>query len=440
MTILATLQQAPARWQSLAAASARVVAVALVLATMALAARQLSGEAFGFWAICFAVMNFGMALDLGFRYGLGNRVAALTAHAQSEGEQRETFWAVFHAESLIGLIGFGFCLLVLPWFDWAGLFKIQSPELARQVHWLFPLVCGLVMLNQPLMVAATVFFARQEIVFVSFLSIVQSGLLMVVFGLALQVGGLPVIVLSFFGVYGLCGLGVTLLLVGRYGWRWRWAPWRGQRAILRSFFKPSLDFFFLSLSSMTAGVIGPLVAGAAGGLAVAGDYSLIQRMFGFLLTLHLALLAPLGPAYTTHARLGDWDWIHKKLRFCVRTIWPLLFVAGGLAIWAGHPLILRLWSGRWIGDYRLAGLFAVGVILSGLTNTYSVLLNSLGIVRMQAVMSVAMLLPLVGLPVVLGKTMGIHGVALAAAGCAVPGAIWYAAWVRSALGRRVLNA
>lgn len=433
---MATLQKVSGRWRSLATASARMSVVLMMLATMALATRRLSGEEFGFWAICFAVMNFGLALDLGFRYGLGNRVAALTAQSHSEKEQCDTFWAVFHVESMIGLIGFVFCLGVLPWLDWAGLFKVQSVEFARQVNWLFPLVCGLVMLNQPLMVASTVFFARQEIVFVSLLSIAQSGVLILTFWLALHVGGFPLVVLSFFGAYGLCGLGVTLFLVRRYGWRWRWAPWREQRAILNSFIKPSMDFFLLSLSSMTAGFIGPVVAGAAGGLAMAGDFSLIQRIFGFLVTLQLALLAPLAPAYTYHAHLGEWEWIRGKFQFCVRRIWPLLFIAGCLIIWMGHPLILRLWSGRWISDYWLAGLLAIGVMLAGWSNTCSVLLNSLGLIRKQAVLSVAMLIPLVGLPVVLGWYMGIYGVALASTGCALPSTIFCTLWVYDAIQRK----
>ncbi len=434
-----TFQQASGRWRSLAAALARVAAVILVLVTMALAARRLPGEEFGFWVICFAVMNFGLALDLGLRYGLGNRMAALTARAHSDREQRETFWAVFHVECLVGLVGFMFCVGVLPWLDWGGLFKIQSPALARQVQWLFPVVCGLVMLNQPLTVAATVFFARQEIIFVSLLSIIQSGVLMVVFGLVLQAGNFPVLVMSFFGVYGVCGLGMTLVLMGRCGWRWQWTPWREQGAVLRSFLKPSLEFFVLSLSAMTAGVVGPVIAGAAGGLVVAGDFSLIQRIFGFLATFHLALLAPLGPAYTVHARLGEWEWVRKKLQVCMRRLWPLLFVAGGMVVWAGHPLVLRVWTGRWIRDYELAGLFALGIILTGAANTYSVLLNSLGIVRCQATLSLLMLIPLIGLPIVFGRYMGIHGVALASVLCVLPGALLGMAWARTALERRQVH-
>ncbi|MEI8140025.1 MAG: hypothetical protein WCI03_09170 [bacterium] len=436
---MAALKQASGRWRSLATASARMAAVVSILVTMALASRRLSGEAFGFWAICFGFMNFGMALDLGFRYGLGNRMAALTAQSDSEKAQINVFWTVFHAESLIGLVGFTICLGVLPWFDWAGLFKIKSAELAGQVQWLFPMVCGLVMLNQPLTVAATVFFARQEIVFVSLLAIVQSVILILIFGVALYVGNVPFIVLSFFGAYLLCGLGVTLILIRRYGWSWRWAPWREQWSVLRSFLKPSLDFFVLGLSSMMAGFIGPIIAGAVGGLVMAGDFTLVQRIFGFLVTMHLALLSPLAPAYTYHARLGDWDWIRNKFRICVWRIWPLMFVVGGFAIWLGHPLILRLWTGRWITDYWLAGLFALGVILSGWVNTHSVLLNSLGIVRRQAVLSVVMLVPLVGLPVVLGKYMGVHGVALAAVGCIAPSTLLYVMWVRSVINRRLVN-
>ncbi|OGC92563.1 MAG: hypothetical protein A2W25_12605 [candidate division Zixibacteria bacterium RBG_16_53_22] len=406
---------------------------------MALGSRRLATEEFGLWTILFALMNFATAVDFGFRYGLGNRLAALKAVPNSDDEQRDSFLAVFHLECLIGLAGFLLFLGLLPWVDWPGLFKIQSPVLAAQIRWLFPLVCGLLMLNQPLTLASTAFFADQQIVFISILSAVQWGLLVLAFWVGLYAHSFPALVLAFFGMYLLCGGGVTVLLAVRRGWRWNWSPWRHQKSILRSFSRPSLEFFALSLSAMTANLIGPFLAGVVGGLKSAGDFWLIQRIFGLLLTLHLALLSPLAPAYTFHARQGDWVWVKNKFLYSVRVVWPLLFIGGGLALFLAHPLLLRLWSGRWIGDYWLAGLLAVSAILAGWANTHSILLNSLGIIRVQVVYSWIVLIPVIVLPVIFGKIFGIYGVALASAVCTAPATFLYIGWVRSALEYKQLN-
>ncbi len=415
-----------------------MVAVASMLFIMALGARRFSGEEFGFWVICVAGINFGMVMDFGFRYGLGNRIAALSANAGSDEVQRETYWSIFYLETLIGGVGFVLCLSVLPWFDWIGLFKIQSVSLASTIHWLFPLVCAVVMLNQPLTIASTVFFARQDIMFASFLSVMQACILTLGFWLAMKSGNLILVVLSYLALYSLCGLGVTLILVQRCGLKWLLIPWRRQKDIIQSFWKPSRDFFVLSLVAAISGVMGPVIAGAVGGLSAGGNFSLIQRIFSLLVTMHLAVLSPLSPAYTYHARLGDWNWIVSKLRRCSKLYWPLFFLVGGLVIWIGHPLILRVWTGKWMCDYVLAGLLAIWGILCGWGNTYSVLLNSLGVVRIQAVLAIIMLIPAVGLPILAGRLLGVYGVALASVICAVPGAVLCVVWVRVALKRRCL--
>jgi O-antigen/teichoic acid export membrane protein len=200
-----------------------------------------------------------------------------------------------------------------------------------------------------------------------------------------------------------------------------------------------MDFFLLSISAMTANTIGPVLSGMTQGAHAAGDFTLIQKMFSFLTTLHLAILSPLAPSYTFHARHHDWIWVRAKMQFSIRILWPLLFLGVGSLIYLIHPLILRLWTGEWITSYSLTLLIAVTALLSGFTNSYSVLLNSLGAVRWQALFSLLMIGPVIMLPIILGSLYGVWGVALAALLAAMPACFFTYFYARYALRKQYLN-
>jgi stage V sporulation protein B len=231
---------------------------------------------------------------------------------------------------------------------------------------------------------------------------------------------------------------MTLFVVVWKRWRWSLPNWRQQAALLKSMSGPSLDFFWLNMSSMATALLGPFLAGAVAGLATAGDFALIQRIFGLLVTLHLALLSPLSPSFTRHASENDWGWITKKFTLCVKRFWPAVFLGGGLVLAVIHPWILQLWTGRWISDYGLVAFLASAAMATGWANTHSVLLNSLGAVRRQALLSLVMLIPVVALPLLLGKFLGVYGIALATTICIMPSAILTTQWVHSALHNKTL--
>ena len=417
---------------------ARLASVASVVIIMALASRYMDGEKFGLLAILLAVMNFTLSLDAGFRFGMGNRLAALAASPTPSVLPGQTFWTVFHLECLIGIFGAIVCLSILPMFNWGEIFKIQSITLTAEAQQGIPVMFAMLMLNQPLTLAGAALFANQHIVLASVLGAIQSLLLALVFWAGLSLPTFSLTCITRLGVFLLSGAGMTLFVVVWKRWRWSLPNWRQQAALLKSMSGPSLDFFWLNMSSMATALLGPFLAGAVAGLATAGDFALIQRIFGLLVTLHLALLSPLSPSFTRHASENDWGWITKKFTLCVKRFWPAVFLGGGLVLAVIHPWILQLWTGRWISDYGLVAFLASAAMATGWANTHSVLLNSLGAVRRQALLSLVMLIPVVALPLLLGKFLGVYGIALATTICIMPSAILTTQWVHSALHNKTL--
>ncbi len=134
------------------------------------------------------------------------------------------------------------------------------------------------------------------------------------------------------------------------------------RAIARDFRsirRSSIEFWVLNFSATLVTVGQTALVALVAGVAQAGSFSLLQKLFSLLVTLHMAFLSPLAPIYTQKAVLGQWEWVTVKCRRVSFLGTPLFIGVPGLIFCAVHPWILELWSGTLVQDYPVAG-FAAG--------------------------------------------------------------------------------
>jgi hypothetical protein len=117
----------------------------------------------------------------------------------------------------------------------------------------------------------------------------------------------------------------------------------------------------------------------------------------------------------------------------VLQVWPAFFFGLGGLVWLVHPLIIRLWAGDPIRDYRLAALLLLWACVTGFVNTYSVFLNSLGLVKLQAILAFILLLPGVLLPALFSRWFGVPGIALGMVVCSLPSVFIWPLYTRRAL-------
>jgi len=424
---------------SFATLCARLSTTASMLIINGIAARRMTHEQFGFWSILFSLNLFANGLDFGFRFTLGNRLAALGSRgAEGEEERRQTFLTILFLQVIIAAIGILLVIVLFPFIPWARCFKITDPALAAQVARLMPAVTAVMIACLPVALMWTVFFAYLEIKRASFLTGFSNILQTIIFAVvAFRLKFAGVIL-----VYFVYNLAVSVLLTSyvflHRKWRFSLVPFQRSRAIIASMSRVSFHAFFLTLSAIVSQILGPIISGAISGLAVAGDFTLIQKLFSSLATAHLAILAPLGPAVTREASAGNWDAVRRRLKVCVFQVWPALFILLGGAIWWFHPLLILLWAGHPLREYPLATLLLLWACLSGFLNTFSVFLNSLGLVKMQAAVSFAMILPSLLLPVFLSRWLGVPGIALSMVLCQLPGILIWPIYTRRALRLRML--
>lgn len=426
---------------SVLSAGVRVTTVICLLITTAIATRKMTKEGFGLWAILISFTYMFAIFDFGFRYGVGNRLTALVAQAGGKGAEGEKklFLSIFYFLGLIGIVLTLIYLASVPYIPWVAIFKIHEPALVINAHLLMYIVPVLLFLNVPFMLANSGFFAFQEVNLACIITACQSIILLVQFCITVFLLSFNQVIICYFITYLLTNMAGTAWFLIRRGWPLAWIPLADHFNHVKSLANRSLEFFVLSLSATVVATIGTFLAGSVAGLSKAGDFNLVQRIFGFVVTLHLALLTPLSPAFTKAARLGEWDSVQRKFSFCQNLIWPLLFLGGCSLIYLMHPIILKIWSGRAISNYTFVGLMALIAVLSGWGNTQSVLLNSLGLVKWQAIISVLMSPIFIFLPLYMGKTMGIMGVAAGTLICMIPGMIFLPIYARYALKRKLLR-
>jgi len=426
---------------SVASVGARVTTVASMLVITAIAARMMTKEEFGLWTILVTFIYLSWALDLGFRYGMGNRLAALVASAggRSTAEQRELYLSIFFFTFVVGIFLSLIYLTFETFLPWAGIFKIQQAEIVSDVHLLILIALISLFISIPFTLMGTGFFAFQEVNLSCFITAAQSILLLILFWITSLFFTFKWVIICYFLAYLLTNVLSTVWFLMKREWPLVWIPLTSQYKHLKSVSSRSMEFFVQSSVGIFISNISLFLASNVAGLSKAGDFSLVQKIFGLMITVHLALLAPLAPLYTQKAHLNDWEFVRSKLSYCKRIIWPSLFIVGGGAIYLFHPIILYIWAGRDLSDYTLAGFIALQAILSGWINTQSVLLNSLGLVKWQAIAFVVQAPIFIFLPLYFGKYWGITGVALGTLLCMIPGAFIWPLYANYSLRLRLLK-
>jgi O-antigen/teichoic acid export membrane protein len=425
---------------SLATLCARLSSVAGLLVINGLASRRMTHEQFGLWQILLSMSLFCQGLDFGFRFTLGNRIAALGAGGEgAEAERRETFLAITYLQVAIAAALIALALALLPYAPWEHWFKIKDPLLIAQTRRLMPLVISMMLGCLPLALMWTVFFGYHEIKLASSLSAVSALLQTALFVGAIYRFKFTWVVAIYFASNLGFGFALTVYVIIRRRWKVSPLPPARILEIARSMWRISFHSFLLTLSYLSSMILGPIVSGAVSGLASAADFALVQKLFSFMISAHQALLAPLSPAVTLESHSGNWDAVRRRMRVAVFQIWPAIFFLGGGVILCVHPLLIHLWAGKWLRDYPLAALLLAWACLNGFINTFTVFLNSLGLVKVQAAVSIAMLLPSLLVPVLMGRWLGAPGVPLAQAICLLPAAIIWPIYTRRALRLRLIR-
>ena len=420
--------------------AARLSVTGATLIVTFVACRRMTGEEFGLWSILMWLNQLTNGFDLGFQLTLGNRLAALGSRGvDGETERRETFISILLLQVFLVAVYGCIILVAVPLVPWARLFKIADPLLIRQVVPLLPIIFFIMVGTLPVGLIWTVFFAYGEIKLASVLAGIFNIIQTLVFVVSAYTCNFTQVILIYFSCNIVIGAILTAYVFIRRKWSFTLLPLARITEIVRSMARVSFHAFWHTITAIISTILGPIVSGGIFGLVVAGEFNLFLKLFSFLVAAHMAIMAPVGPSVSLESHSGDWEAVRRRLRLWVYRVWPAYFLVLGAIIWCTHPFLIRLWAGHSLTRYPLAAVLLLWACLSGFVNTFSIFLNSLGLVKAQAALSMVMLVPSLLLPVLLSRWLGLPGVALSMALCLLPAAIIWPFYTRRALRLHIVR-
>ena len=424
---------------SLAMFASRAFAFVASFFAIGILSRGLTREAFGLWAIMSTFAFFASSFDFGLGQAMRNKLAEMTSGPEhADHRERDLFFAVLTTLVLVcGLVG-ATMALIFPHLPWASWFNAQSPAITRVIPTTATIVAVCFMACMPLGLSYAGFLAYQEAGRRSLFDAIQS--LMLLLTVVLFASRLPIaqLIAVYYLVFVLSQLIALVSFVRRRRWRPVWVPFGAALGMVRQIAGRSVQFWALGLSAMLLFTTDPVIAGRVLGLASAGDFNVVQKLFTVIITVHFTILIPLWSAYTQAAEVRDWAWIARSLR---RSLWAtvILLVLGASALALLSGPLLKFWVDREIDDPRLIASFVAWTAVYAVINCYSVLLNGLGRLRRQTALAGSAAVLHWPVSLWLGSTMGAAGIILGTVAVILPLGVSNILEVRSVLREQSVN-
>lgn len=390
---------------------ARGVSIGTSLVSIPLTLHYLGSERFGLWMTITSFLILLAFTDLGVGNGLVNAVAQASGKDDHLGIRRHVSSGMVIlsviATVLLGAFAFTHRLVA-----WSEVFNVHSLVAIREAREAVSVLVICLALGIPSGIAQRVQTGLQLGFLATLWQILASvfSFLALLFVVKLELG-LPWLVSAVAGVPVIVGFVNTAVF---FGWTHRqYAPGfeHVTRDSVRLILHAGLAFLTIQAASSVAFASDNIVLSRIVGAEAVTQYAVPDRLFALVPVLLGMVLTPLWPAYGEAASRGDVAWIkHAYSRSTKMSIGVAAFAAVALA--ASAHFVIPLWVGSGVPTptpLLLTG-FVIWTILRVWGNAVAMLLNGANVVRLQAVLAVAMAAAAIGLKIAWVRSFGLPGV------------------------------
>jgi O-antigen/teichoic acid export membrane protein len=402
-----------AKLTGIATLLARGSGIFLGFLSIPLTASYLGTERFGVWLVISTFLSWIALADLGLSNSLMNEVA--TADAEDDGGRVQV--AVSSSIFSIGFIGL--LLLVVfvvshSWINWRQVFNVSSMPIADEAALAALVGYFIFVVRLPLSIPGRLYSAYQEGYIYQLWSGLSSFLafLGLLIGTKLQVG-LPGLVALFFGGSIIADLLAFWHLFYRHRPQIRpmWGSFRG--VIAKSLLKIGLQFWVVQVSAIVYLQTDLIVVTQLFGASAVSTYGVALKLFTIISFVQGAFLAPLWSAYTEALTRKDYNWI-------VNTFWRSIklslawSIGGGIVLMIVSPWLITKWLGNAASPSwsLILAMFCL-VVLTAVGQGMACFMNGLGEISSQMRYSIMAAASNIFLSILLGKMIGLSGVAWA---------------------------
>lgn len=358
----------------------RLLSVGLSFATTAILLRAMSLEHYGIWSLLISVQAWVGLFDLGIGNGLRTRVAENLAH----GRTREAARLIAVGYLVFTMIFIGLAALLIPvvlTVDWQALLNVTSisaKELKLAVGLAAFLTSVIFVTNLVNPVAAAVQKTSYTAVVGVVNAAVFTGLAMFLY-LAGWASVLTILIAQ--------GTVTIFINMGFTFWFYKKRPdltptptinLRGTRDLVSlsgGFFviQAAMLVLFSTDRFLIVGLLSPQEV---------PQYDVVFKLFSLFITIQLMIGTPLWSAYTEAHQRGEYGWIGRTISTQIK-VFLFLTTSCVALIFVSEPIIKAWTDGIVKPDAGLISLMALFAVLTMWNNTFGVVLNGMGRIRIQ---------------------------------------------------------
>lgn len=367
---------------------ARVIQAVSTLITVPLTLRYLGNERFGLWMAINSVLLMATFADFGLGNGILNTVA--TAYGKDDFEGiRKAISSGIVALTTVATLMFVIYLTIYPHISWGDFFHVTSSQARSEAGPTFTVFILCFLLNIPLDIVQRVQLGMQQGYINGLWQMCGSLVALAGVLLGIHFGvSLPVLVAAVAGgpVLSMLLNSIHFLIFNPYRIRPHYRYF--SRDTITHIARLGTLFFILQLSASIAFSADNFVIARTLGAVHVPEYSIPQRLFGFISMISAILINPLWPAYGEAISRNDTHWIKTTLQKSLFGVLAGASVAAvGLLI--AIPTILHIWVGNRVHPSFILILgLAIWVILECCGNAVAIFLNGVSIIRFQVATSV----------------------------------------------------
>lgn len=389
----------------------RLVTIGLGILNVRVSLGYLGANLYGLWVTISSIISWMNSGDFGIGNGLRNELSK----AYSLGNEDLQKSLVHTAFSMLSRVS----AILLLFMAALGEVFFRTGILDRGISVPFYITTVFFCINLVLGVGQTVAYSFQKSWICSCVNFAatSASIIVVVF---LDKTGFSASLVVFAVAHGLCTTFPNLLLL--LYWK-RCRPGiiplpgenmsdRGNKSLIMG---KGLEFFALQLCNLVLGSTDNTVINYLLGSEKVTDYSVIAKVYDTGSNLFAILLVALWSAVTFHSARGDYGWIKKRVKNLLG-LW-CIFSAGVVAVSMLLNRIVSIWLGEdaMQFDPQLTGLFAFHCMAITFASIFVNVLNGMGDIRLQLVLTAAGAAANIPLSVFFAAYcgMGIMGVKLA---------------------------
>lgn len=371
---------------------------------------QLDTVNYGIWLTLTSIVSWCSFLDIGLGHGLRNLLAE--AIAKNEKNIMKNLVGTSYA-ILTGiiLILIPIILISFPLFDWAKILNAPS-SMSKELLYLAIIVIICFFIQFVLNLINSILFAIQKPAQSSFITFIsQLVAFIIVYILSLQNKSYSLV--TYGSIISLIPIFITLIYtIYLFKTKLNFLSFSYKNinfSLAPQLFNLGIKFFFIQLTAIILFQTNNLILTHVTGPEKVTDFNISYKYIGIISMIFTIIVTPIWSATTEAFHKQDYQWIKNTIK-TLRKIFLLISLVG-IILALSSKFVYNIWLGNAVQvDYGVQFLILVYFIANMWCGIHCNILNGIGKVKLQFIITATEALIHLPLAILLGKIFGIYGV------------------------------